>query len=168
MWLHASAAHAAIIRPALKHNMPFTVHVPIHVNIWDPILWAHLGTCYVLKLAWWWPHEQPKHVATRDLNFISAYYWIVVSRRKYTYVLCCHTTGWHPLRTFVSFLREGLFILLFLDCSTFSLVDGYRRLYPTRRFPPTKHVKDQILKWSALLIRVTWFSHGCMRADNSV
>ena len=29
----------------------FTVHVPIHVNIRDPILCTHLGTCYVLKLA---------------------------------------------------------------------------------------------------------------------
>ena len=29
---------------------------------------AHLGTCYVLKLAWWWLHEQPKHIATRDLT----------------------------------------------------------------------------------------------------
>ena len=57
----------------------------IHVNIWDPILCAHLGTCYVLKLAWWWLYEQPKHVATRDLALYLLSIEIVVSGRKYTY-----------------------------------------------------------------------------------
>ena len=75
-----------------------TVHIPIHVNIWDPILCAHLGTCFVLKLTWWWLHEQPKHVTTRDLTLYLLTIEIVVSGRKYTYVLYCHTTGWHPLR----------------------------------------------------------------------
>ena len=32
VWLHVSAAHAAIIRPALKHNMFLNVR-----TIWDPI-----------------------------------------------------------------------------------------------------------------------------------
>jgi len=41
------------------------------------------------------------------------------------------------------FPRRSLFILRFLDCSTCSLVDVYRRLYPTRRFPPTKHVRPE-------------------------
>ena len=48
---------------------------------------AHLGTCYVLKLAWWWLHEQPKHVATRDLTLYLLTIENVVSGRKYTYVL---------------------------------------------------------------------------------
>ena len=77
-------------------------HVWLHVSaIWDPILCAHFGTCYVLKLAWWWLHEQPKHVATRDLTSYLLTIEIVVSGRKYTYVLYCHTTGWHPLRRLV-------------------------------------------------------------------
>ena len=67
------------------NEWPFTVHVPIRVNIWDPILCAHLGICYVLKLGWWWLHEQPRHVATRDLTLYLFTIEIVVSGRKYTY-----------------------------------------------------------------------------------
>ena len=78
MWLHVSAAHTAIIRPALKHNM--FLNVP---TIWDPLC------LHVLV-----------YVATRDLTFYLLTIKVVVSGRKYTYVLYCHTTGWHPLNIY--------------------------------------------------------------------
>ena len=71
MWLHVSAAHAAIIRPALKHNIFLNVS-----TIWDPI--------YL-------------HVLVYALTLYLLTIEIVVSGRKYTYVLYCHTTGWHSL-----------------------------------------------------------------------
>ena len=67
-----------------KCLMPSTLHIPIHVNVRDPILCAHLGACYVLKLAWWWLYEQRKHVATRVLTLYLLIIGIVVSGRKYT------------------------------------------------------------------------------------
>ena len=88
MW--CNSAYLQTLSSLLRNDFnewPFTVHIPIHVNIWDPILCAHLGACYVLKLAWWWLHEQPKHVATRDLTLYLLTIEIVVSGRKYTYVL---------------------------------------------------------------------------------
>ena len=60
----------------------FTLHVQTHVNIWDPILCVHQGTCSVfktgLKMAAW-AAETCRHTLT---NFIVTFVKFVVSRRK--------------------------------------------------------------------------------------
>jgi len=126
----------------------------VEPNLWVlsiQIAWCNTSDNYSFEVA---PRQDPwRNIIKRDKP------------------LCWVRTDQHLI---ISFPRRGLFILRFLDCSTCSLVDGYRRLYPTRQFPPTKHVRPEselkltINTCEVIFPRLYAYRQSCARQEKKI